>query len=437
MSIDVTPQLLTSIRPEMLEADVIAGLEADRQPTPGRLDRAMNRVLGSRAIWLAPVLLVQAVLSLRPSTTLTGNEAVSINAGHQLIAHLLHGTPTPDFGSSFSGVPALYAVPAALIGDVGGVTLVRLASSVLALIATVFLYFATRRLFGQGSALIAGAVLGLNAFTLFIARFASADALCVALLTAGLWLAVASAERPRRALWLGPCLVLAGAASYLALPFIPAVLVVVAVHSARTTDGTRARRCVGFGLGSLAISAGLAILAASPRDLSGLRATLLDRHPMTPGAMAAMHHQFWTDLGPLLVVGAFAVALAVWNRLVAGLLVLTALVLTAAQVHLGTANPAHDSFDLVVVFIAPLVGVTGMALLRRGPLLGLRVPLAIGGMTVLLAAGVAGSSQMARSALDHSTLPAPQAHDTVAARVPMSPYGDEGRWYLRQREPAG
>jgi hypothetical protein len=71
MSIDVTPQLLTSIRPEMLEADVIAGLEADRQPTPGRLDRAMNRVLGSRAIWLAPVLLVQAVLSLRPSTTLT------------------------------------------------------------------------------------------------------------------------------------------------------------------------------------------------------------------------------------------------------------------------------------------------------------------------------------------------------------------------------
>jgi hypothetical protein len=401
MSIDVTPELLT-IRPETLRRDVASRAHADQSRLTSRLDRVMNRLMTSRSTWLAPVLIVQGVLSLRPSRALADSETSSISAGHQLIAHLLHGTPIPNLGHDFSGVPAVYAVPAALLGDIGGPTLVGLACAALAMVATGFIYFTTRRLFGQGPALIAGAILALNGSTLFIARFASADALCVALLAAGAWLAVTSVDRPNRAIALGPCLVLAIAASYLALAFIPATIALLALGAARGAGARYAVRSVGLALGSLAISGYLAVSIVAPGDLRDLRADLLDKQVMTAAATAAVHHQLWTDIGPLLVAGLLAVTVATRNRLVAALLVVTALVPVALQTYLGTASPAHDNAELAVIFLAPIVGVTGMALLRRGRLLGLRVPLAIVGMALLLTSGLVTANHTLRDVSNRS-----------------------------------
>jgi hypothetical protein len=377
MSIDLTPEFLTTIDLGALERDVLGQIDTGQTPAPSQLDRTMDRILRSRALWIAPVLIVQAVLSIR------------------------------------------------LIIDVGGQPMMRLTSTGLVLSATVFIYLATRRMFGQGAALLAGAVLALNATTLLAGSLASRDARAVALLGASLWLAVSCAARARRAIVLGPCLVGAVATTYLALPFVVGVVLVLAVYCDRVAGAARARRCVTAAIGSLVGCAVLAILAATSVGTTGALSMAAGHQLITATATAALRHQVVTDVGPLLVVGAFGALLAGRNRILAVLLVATAVVPMVVQAHAGTTDPTRDCCELVLVFIAPAVGVTGMALLRRGPLLGLRVPLAIIGMVVLLASGIASSSQMLRDwpsgfdaatstpASDVSTLGVPGTNDLV------------------------
>jgi hypothetical protein len=155
MSVEVSPPFILVAPPR---ADIPAiGRRRHAPPPPpatSRVDAALNRVVASRVLWLSPVLLLQAILCFRLSNGLEEDEAMSINAGHQMIAHLLHGTPTPAFGGYFAGVPALYAVPAAMLDHLGGPGLVRGVNTLLVLAATVLVYLACRRLFGQGAAIL-------------------------------------------------------------------------------------------------------------------------------------------------------------------------------------------------------------------------------------------------------------------------------------------
>ena len=71
---------------------------------------------------LVAVLAVQTILSLRlvGADTAFQDEALYLWAGHLEWAHVLHGTPIPQFPSYFSGAPVIYPPLAALADSVGG-----------------------------------------------------------------------------------------------------------------------------------------------------------------------------------------------------------------------------------------------------------------------------------------------------------------------------
>src|SRR6266851_1068243 len=76
--------------------------------------RRDRRITGWRfpGSWpLLPVLVVQAVLSLRlvRADTAFQGEALYLWAGHLQWAHWLHGTPLPPFSAYFSGAPVIYS----------------------------------------------------------------------------------------------------------------------------------------------------------------------------------------------------------------------------------------------------------------------------------------------------------------------------------------
>ena len=258
VSIDLPPPLTMTADPQLRVArprprpDVAPRRPDARPPERSRADRIITRGLTSQAIWLTPVLIVQAWFSFRLSNTLEDDEALYINAGHQLIAHILHGTRAPDFGTYFSGVPSLYSVPAAMIDHVGGVALVHATNTVMVMLATIFVYLSTRRLFGHPAALIAATVFAVNPAAIFVGRFASFDAPSLLLLAIALYFAVRSSEDWRFALATGPCLVLATAAKYFALAFMPSVLAILLVLSVQRVGLRRGLRLTAIAVLGLA-----------------------------------------------------------------------------------------------------------------------------------------------------------------------------------------
>ena len=90
---------------------------------------------------LLAVLIVQAALSLRlvRADTAFEDEATYLWAGHLEWAHVLHGTPLPQFPAYFSGAPVLYPPIGALADSVGGLTGARILSLIFMLGATVAL----------------------------------------------------------------------------------------------------------------------------------------------------------------------------------------------------------------------------------------------------------------------------------------------------------
>jgi hypothetical protein len=312
-----------------------------------------------------------------------------------MLAHLLHGAPSPDLGRTATGAPSVYAVPAAILANIGGMPLVHLGNACLALAATWFIYQATRVLLGQGAALLAGAVLALNVDTLVNARLGGGTALATTLLAAALWLAASAAGRTRRLVLIGPVLATAVAACYVAVPAAAAVLLVLAVSS-RGEDGVRSwRRPCGIGLLSTAICLGLAAALASSDDRAGLRAAL-SQHALTAAASRAMSHQLRVDIVPLLVVAAIGVGVAVAQRRWAAVSLLFggSLLTVVATTLVGTASPAQSGFALAGVLAAPVAGLSGIALLRRGRLLGLRAPLAAVAFVLMVGHGLAGSNHL-------------------------------------------
>ena len=394
MSIDVPPQPVMAA--PVQTRPVHTGLRADRHTKrphrETRFDRLMTRALTSHGIWLAPILIAQAWLAFRLNNSLEEDEALYINAGHQIIAHLLHGTRSPDFGAYFSGVPTLYAVPAAMIDHLGGVVAVHAANTAMVLAATVFAYLATRRVFGQGAGLIAAAIFGLNPATIFVGRFASFDAPCLLLLAIAFYLAVRSPDRRRYAIALGPCLALATAEKYFALAFIPSVLAVAFLVVLQRRDARRAARTTGIAVIGLLVCCGLAALVANHHDWQGMLSTSLNRTTLLPESRLSLVRDCLTYVGGLTAAGLIGVALG-WRRHAALAIVLltTSLVPAVVQIRFSESASLHKNIAFGVLFLAPLVGVTGMALLRRGRFLGSRAA------TALVCAGLVLSSGMGTS----------------------------------------
>jgi hypothetical protein len=433
VSIDVPPPLtLAELRAQLgtdlstnLDAELDADLSTELRPpvalrrTPSRLpahpapnlaERLLTKALTSRAIWLTPLLIVQAWLSFRLSNSLEQDEALYINAGHQLIAHMLHGTRAPAFGAYFSGVPAMYSVPAAMLDHVGGPGLVHAANTTMVMLATVFVYLATRRLFGTSAALIGAGVFAVNPASIFVGRFASFDAPSLLFLAIAFYLAVRATDNWRFAVALGPCLVLATAEKYFALAFIPsvfAILVFVAVPRVGLRGGLRS---AALALAGLLVTGGIAALLISPLDWQGLMATSLNRATLLPEGRLALLRDCIGYIGGLTLAAVVGVGL-LWRRwMLAGALLVTALIPAFVQIRFSESASLHKNLAFGVLFLAPLVGVAGAALIRRGRLLGLRAPVALACVALVLSSGMGTSSAMVHGWPNSTNIDAVMAH---------------------------
>ena len=206
-----------------------------------RTDASHREERGTRiripASWpLLAVLAVQAVLSLLlvRADTAFEDEATYLWAGHLEWAHLLHGTPLPQFPSYFSGAPVIYPPIGALADSIGGLTAARILSLAFMLGATVALWATADRLFGQRAAFFAAALFAVSGPTLHLGAFATYDAMSVFLVALAAWLVVRAGRATGRDLWMmaaGVALALANATAYTSALFDPVVLLLALVTS--------------------------------------------------------------------------------------------------------------------------------------------------------------------------------------------------------------
>ncbi len=210
-------------------------ISSPQQPVETKIitrKRLLTNVTMSR--WSLPTILVfQALLSwMLLQNTAFQDEGLYIYAGEQIWQHWLHGLPLLDnYSYYFSGYPYVYPIIAGPLDMLGGLELARFFSLVCMLIVTACGYYVTKNLFDQKSAVFAAIFLVCQGPVLFLSRLATYDPFCLCLVAVGMALAVnaSQAQRPWRALSIGPFLVLAFGAKYAALLFIPPVLAILAL----------------------------------------------------------------------------------------------------------------------------------------------------------------------------------------------------------------
>jgi Dolichyl-phosphate-mannose-protein mannosyltransferase len=194
--------------------------------------RLLTDVTMSR--WSLPLILAfQALLSwVLLRNTAFQDEALYIYAGRQIWQHWLHGLPLGEtYSYYFSGYPYAYPIIGGGLDMLGGLELVRSFSLACMLIVTACGYYVTKKLFSQKSAVFAALFFVCHGPVLFLCRLATYDPFCLCLLAVATALAVNAslAQRPWRALSIGPFLVLAFFAKYAALLFTPSILATLAL----------------------------------------------------------------------------------------------------------------------------------------------------------------------------------------------------------------
>src|SRR5438132_11351840 len=235
--------------------------------------------------WSLPLILAfQALLSwMLLQNTAFGDEGLYIYAGRQIWQHWLVGLPLLDnYSYYFSGYPYVYPIIGGALDMLGGLELVRSFSLACMLIVTACGYYVTKQLFDQKSAVFAAIFFVCQGPVLFLSRLATFDSLCLCLLAVGTALAVNAslAQRPWRALGIGPFLVLAFGAKYAALLFIPSVLATLALCTLLRHGwiSMLVRGTLGvLSLLVLGTLAAIVVIHFDPEVLHALRSTTTDR----------------------------------------------------------------------------------------------------------------------------------------------------------------
>jgi 4-amino-4-deoxy-L-arabinose transferase-like glycosyltransferase len=310
-----------------------------------------------------------------------------------MIAHLLHGSPTPSFGQYFSGVPAIYAVPAALLDHLGGPALVRGANTILVLAATILVYLAARRLFGQGAGLLAAAVFAINPATIFLARFASVDAACILTLAAALYLATNPVHHRLFPLLTGGLLATAVAEKYVAVLFVPGALAIAFGATAHQLG----RRPAGRRLAVTAVATVVAVAgwaAIAHNDWRGFASNALGGRILDEVAGTALLHDGWNYVGGIALCSVLAIAALRGRRRLTALFCAVGLVPIGVQIASQQSASLQRNIGLSMLFLAPVLGALGAWLVTQGRLLGIRAPLALVGAVTLLSSGMGTSDRM-------------------------------------------
>ncbi|MFJ6001783.1 ArnT family glycosyltransferase [Arthrobacter sp. NPDC092385] len=299
---------------------------------------------------LIALLALLAVLSLRLSNTAFIDEALYINAGHDYLTHWLTGDGVEAYGDSFSGVPFVYPVLAAVLDTLGGLLLVRGFSLLCVLAATIFIYRALADLGYRSGGMLAAALFALAGPVVFVSALATFDALVIAMLAAALWTGVRKGWGSAAAT--GAILGLVPIMKYTGAIFIPVVLGVVFLVSPRW-------RSMLAGVVAAAIP-GAAWLAWSDQIATGIAFTTADRTALSPHSTGELVAWMTLDIGILLVaamVGGLLLARRGPGHALLGLGLLGGgLALPAAQLILGEGVSFHKHMAYSALFLAPLAG---------------------------------------------------------------------------------
>lgn len=206
-----------------------------RQPTTRAF--AVSPVVA--AIPVVAILVLQAVLSVRllHASTVSGDEALYIYSGHQLIHELWHGDGSPYYETYFSGAPVIYPVLAATVDHVGGLALVRLMSCAFMLAATGLLYITARRLFGYWPTVTAIGLFASLGITQSLGVLATYDALALMLMAFAAYCAVRATDSTRFLLAIPALLLLANATKYATVLFDPVVIGLASLLLRPVRDG--------------------------------------------------------------------------------------------------------------------------------------------------------------------------------------------------------
>jgi len=330
------------------------------------------------AVPVAAILVMQAVMSFRllTITGASGDEALYIYSGHQLIHELWHGGGSPYYENYFSGAPVIYPVLAAMLDHAGGLTLVRAVSGLFMLIATGLLFATARRLFGYWPAVIAAGLFAALGITQGLGAYATFDAMALVLMALAAYCAVKAAYDARWLLAVPVVLLLANATKYASAAFDPVVIVLAALTL--WSEGWR-RVCHRAAIlaavtGSLLL---ITVLLAGNAFAKGILFTTIARQAgpgilnLSPAGPPAIFMYSWDRIGLVVAVGTLALIAAL---LLPGerssvplltLFVLAGLLTTLEALHLHdlTSVNKHDDFGAWFTAIA-----AGYALARGAEL---------------------------------------------------------------------
>ncbi len=344
------------------------------------------------------ILALQSIIALVTlHNTAFQDEALYLFAGRQIVHSWFGGPPVVEpYAQYFSGYPSLYPALAGVLDMAGGVEAARFFSLVCILGVTTCVFYLTRHLFDDGSALFATLVFAFQGSVLFIERLATYDAACLLCLALATTIAVRVGDMPqRRALWwsvaLGPLLLLAVGMKYAGMLFVPAILLLLVMQTVRTHGWQRAALYLGAAMASLVGMAVLVVLLISPDVLIGLRFTTTNRVAFARTPALALAGVVLTLGGIALALGMVGAFLLRDKRWGLGLALLgTAFLAPAYHIYKGEAISLNKHIAFAVFFVAPLAGFALSRLAGQSRLApsGTRWPMAVAICLVIFGLGM-------------------------------------------------
>lgn len=311
---------------------------------------------------LAAILLAQVALSLRLSNSAFEDEALYIGAGHDYLQQLFSGTPvTVPYGDSFSGLPMFYPVFAAALDTVGGLSLVRLFSLVCMVATTLAIRATAQHLWGKLHGNLTAAAFIATGPVLFLGSLATFDALCLALLSAAVWIGTTRCTY-RSAVLMGALLAAAAAAKYTGFVFIPVVLAMTLVGSQR-----RPLRVI-LAAAVTALVLALVYSLVGPSISGGIAFTTSQRTALMPASLSVLAAYLVQKIGLLLVLalaGAALLARSLRSTLLTLVLLSGAALLPLAQMRLGEYVSFEKHLAYSALFLAPLAACALGSLVHR------------------------------------------------------------------------
>ncbi len=323
--------------------------------------RSTIRVPTSR-LSLSLIVLFQGLISLLTlHNTAFQDEALYLLAGRQIFNGWV-GLPhvSVPWGYYFSGYPYVYPVIGGVLDMLGGVALARMFSLLCMMGLTLCVYYVTKHLFDQNSAILAAALFASQGTVLFLGRLATYDALCLLFLGLATVLAVhvSIAHRPWAILGIGPLLIVAFLAKYAALLFVPIPFALLFCSSIERQGRKKMFVRIGLALSSLIVTSVVTYLKFDEEALHGLINTTTNRDSIivvkTPALVLA--HDVIILGGVGLALGLLGLLLVSWRRLPIGLVLFGASLLAPAysnltyvmqtQVRLDVGRYLAEDFDV-------------------------------------------------------------------------------------------